>query len=123
MSARILGWLGTLALGGLVLCAQELPPALPSSTFGGSFDVRVMSVEAVVTDAARERVRGLWAGDFVLEVDGQAVPIEYFAEMAGGRAASPPPAPAAADAAPPPAPSQALAGRSLLVFIDDLFSI
>ncbi|HEY4588635.1 MAG TPA: VWA domain-containing protein [Thermoanaerobaculia bacterium] len=123
MSARILGWLGTLALGALALCAQELPPALPSSTFGGSVDVRVINVEAVVTDAKGERVRGLSAGDFVLEVDGQAVPIEYFAEMAGGRAASPPPAPATADAAPPPAPSQALAGRSLLVFIDDLFSI
>src|SRR4051812_20568520 len=121
MSARILGWLGTLALGALALCAQELPPSLPSGTFGGSVDVRVVNVEAVVTDAKGERVRGLSAGDFVLEVDGQAVPIEYFAEMDGGRAASPPPA--TADAVPPPAPSQALVGRSLLVFIDDLNSI
>ncbi|HET9210458.1 MAG TPA: VWA domain-containing protein [Thermoanaerobaculia bacterium] len=119
MSARILGWLGALALGALALSAQELPPALPSSTFGGSVDVRVVNVEAVVTDAKGERVRGLSAGDFVLEVDGQAVPIEYFSEMEGSRAASPPPAPVAADAAPP---SQAVVGRSLLVFIDDLFS-
>ena len=118
MSTRISGWLGALALGALALSAQELPPALPSDTFGGSVDVRVVNVEAVVTDAKGERVRGLSANDFVLEVDGHAVPIEYFAEMDGGRAASP----ATADAAPPPAPSQALVGRSLLVFIDDLFS-
>src|SRR5436305_2998689 len=121
MSARISWWLGTLALGALALCAQELPPALPSSTFGGSVDVRVVNIEAVVTDAKGERVRGLSANDLVLEVDGQVVPIEYFAEMDGSRAASPPPA--TAEAVPPPAPSQALAGRSLLVFIDDLFSV
>ena len=123
MFARILGWLGGLTLGALALGAQELPPALPSGTFGGSVEVRVVNVEAVVTDAKGERVRGLSANDLVLEVDGQAVPIEYFSEMDGGRAASPPPAPATAEAAPPPAPSQALVGRSLLVFIDDLFSI
>jgi VWFA-related protein len=127
MPAGIWRWFGmlTLGLGALSLDAQELPPALPSSTFGGSVDVRVVNVEAVVTDAKGERVRGLSANDFVLEVDGQAVPIEYFSEMDGGRATSPPPAPApaTAEAAPPPAPSQALAGRSLLVFIDDLFSI
>jgi VWFA-related protein len=120
MSARILWWPGALALGALALSAQELPPPLPSSTFGGSVDVRVINVEAVVTDAKGERVRGLSANDFVLEVDGQAVPIEYFAEMDGGRAASPPPT---AVAAPPPAPSPALVGRSLLVFVDDLFSV
>src|SRR5205823_2356824 len=103
MSARILGLLGALALGSLALGAQELPPALPSSTFGSSVDVRVVNVEAVVTDAKGERVHGLSVNDFVLEVDGQVVPIEYFSEMDGSRAASPPSAPA--EAVPPPAPS------------------
>jgi VWFA-related protein len=119
MSARISWWLGTLALGALALGAQELPPSLPSGTFGGSVDVRVVNVEAVVTDAKGERVHGLSARDLVLEVDGQEVPIEYFSEMDGGRAASPAPA----EAGPPPAAPQELVGRSLLVFIDDLFSI
>src|SRR5436305_6318350 len=123
MPAGIWRWFGMLALGALALGAQELPPPLPSSTFSGSVDVRLVNVEAVVTDAKGERVRGLSVNDFVLEVDGQVVPIEYFSEMDGSRAVSPPPAPATAEAVPPPAPSQALAGRSLLVFIDDLFSV
>lgn len=125
MPATILRWFGMLTLGALALGAQELPPSLPASTFGGSIDIRVINMEAVVTGPGGERVRGLSANDFVLEVDGQEVPVEYFAEMAGGRtAASPSPAaPAAADAAPPPEASQAPVGRSLLVFIDDFFSI
>src|SRR3569623_523300 len=109
MLARTWRWLGLLILGALALHAQELPPPLPSSTFGGSIDVRVINLEAVVTGPGGERVRGLSASDFVREVDGQAVPVEYFAEEAGSRPAAPPTpqAPAAADAAPPPAASQA----------------
>src|SRR5436309_14588890 len=100
MSARILGWLGALALGALALGAQELPPALPSGTVGGSVEVRVVNVEAVVTDAKGERVRGLLANDLVLEVGGQAAPPGDVPETDGGRARAPPAAPAAAEAAP-----------------------
>ncbi|MFL6259983.1 MAG: VWA domain-containing protein [Thermoanaerobaculia bacterium] len=114
---------GALLLGALALGAQELPPALPSSTFGASVDVRVINVEAVVTDAKGGRVHGLSAKDFVLEVDGQEVPIEYFAEMEGERSASPPPSPPSAEGgASPPAALPSAEGRSLLVFIDDLFA-
>jgi VWFA-related protein len=121
MSARAWPFLGMLILGAIALCAQELPPALPSGTFGSSVDVRVVNAEAVVTDAKGERVRGLSAKDFVLEVDGQAVPIEYFAEMDGGRAGAPPPS--AEGGASQPTASPAPEGRSLLVFIDDLFAV
>ena len=109
------------ALGAVVLGAQEPPPALPSDSFGTAIDVRVINVEAVVTDAGDHRVHGLAAGDLVLEVDGREVPIEYFSEMASGKAVAPTPKPGEAPqaaAAPSPAPE----GRSLLVFIDDLFA-
>jgi VWFA-related protein len=84
----------------------------------------VVNVEVVVTDARGERVRGLSAGDLKLEVDGREVPIEYFAEIAGGQPAPAPlsPLPAAAGA-PPPAASPAPQGRSLLVFIDEAFAV
>lgn len=57
---------------------------------------QTVNVEAVVTDLAGGRVSGLSAGDFRLLVDGAEVPIESFAEVAGGAV-----------------------GRSFLVFIDD----
>ena len=46
-------------------------------------DVRVIHVETVVTRRG-EPVHGLDADDFVLEVDGEPVPIEYFTEVRGG---------------------------------------
>ena len=115
---------GVLTLGALALGAQEIPPSPPSSTFGGSVDVRVVNVEVVVTGAKRERVRGLSARDLVLKVDGEEVPIEYFAEMEGGKAESPAPSSSPSESsAPPAAASLAPEGRSLLVFIDDLFAV
>lgn len=59
-----------------------------------------VDVEAVVTDNEGNRVRGLSAGDFRLLVDGVEVPVERFAEVAGGEV-----------------------GRSYLVFVDDSLSI
>src|SRR4051794_14939294 len=112
----VLGALGPLALG-----AQEPPPALPSSSFGASIDVRVVNVEAVVTDAKGSRVRGLAAGDFILEVDGREVPIEYFSEMEAAKAVAPPARPGEAPQM-AAAPSLAPEGRSILVFIDDIFA-
>src|SRR6476661_2949332 len=128
MSPRMLRMFGLLGLSALALGAQEMPPALPGNTFGASVDVRVVNVEAVITDAQGNRVRGLSAGDLRLEVDGREVPIEYFSEIEDGR---PVPAPSAASpaaegapaatAATAPAASSAPQGRSLLVFIDEAF--
>jgi VWFA-related protein len=126
MAPRLWWMAGMLGLGALTLSAQEVPPALPGSTFGASVDVRVVNVEAVVTDARGERVRGLSAGDLKLEVDGQEVPIEYFAEVAGGQpvlAPSSASASAPSEGTPSPAPSLAPQGRSLLVFIDEAYAV
>src|SRR6476661_4147169 len=130
MSPRMLRMFGLLGLSALALGAQEMPPALPGNTVGASVDVRVVNVEAVITDAQGNRVRGLSAGDLRLEVDGREVPIEYFSEIEDGR---PVPAPSAASpaaegapaatAATAPAASSAPQGRSLLVFIDEAFAV
>jgi len=101
----------------LLLAALLIPLAVPAQraeeTFGESIDVRVVNVEAVVTDRKGNRVTGLTAGDFRLLVDGVEVPVDYFTEVAEGvaleAAASAPPAPTAAGPV----------GRSYLVFVDE----
>jgi len=112
-----------------VLILALAPPALaapreqqPPSFLGASIDVRVVNVEAVVTDARGNRVEGLAAPAFRLLVDGREVPITYFTEVVEGEMATPLAEPGA------PAPATALApggkvGTSYLVFIDDSFGI
>src|SRR3954468_8707039 len=86
--------------------ATVAPPRV--ETFGESIDVRLVNVEAVVTDAKGELVRGLAAADFRLLVDGREGPVEYFTEVAAGKAASP-----ADPAGPAPAlPAGQAVGRS-----------
>ena len=63
--------------------AQESP--LPD-LFSDVIDVRVVNVEAVVTDKKGNRIRGLEASDFELLVDGKPTPIDYFTEIDDGRA-------------------------------------
>jgi VWFA-related protein len=118
--------LALILLAGLTLspgarAAEDPPP------FGESIDVRVVNVEAVVTDRAGHRVTGLKPSDFRLRVDGKEVPIEYFNEVSDGRALAPP-----AEAAKPETTAAAPAvqgvmegavGTYYLVFIDDYFSI
>jgi VWFA-related protein len=115
---------------GLLTGAQAQTPQ-DSSVFGEQIDVRVVNVEAVVTDRSGNRVSGLKPGDFRLRVDGKEVPVEYFSEVKEGRALNPP-----AEAgkpgenqtgAKPEAAVQGLAegavGTYYLVFIDDYFAI
>src|SRR5579864_8219115 len=118
-----------LACGGASGLGADEPPARVE--VGESIDVRVVNVEAVVTDRRGHPVRGLAAADFQLLVDGREVPIDYFTEIRDGQAAekaaaTPPPAgaPAAAATAPTPQVSPgATVGRSYLVFVDDAFAV
>jgi VWFA-related protein len=111
----------------LLLAATVTAPALaapadpPSQgSFGESIDVRVVNVEAVVTDRKGNRVPSLTARDFRLLVDGREVPIDYFTEIKNGEVAAPQAgAPAPATAA---APGEAV-GTNYLVYIDDQFAI
>jgi VWFA-related protein len=125
MNPKMWRLFGLLGLGALALGAQEPPPALSGSTFGTSVDVRVVNVEAVITDAKGERVRGLSAADLKLEVDGREVPIEYFAEIEDGHTTAPAPSSPSpiAEGARPPAASPAPQGRSFLIFIDEAFAV
>jgi VWFA-related protein len=99
----------------LSLGAQEAPRAPQGQEFGETIDVRVVNVEAVVTNRGGERVRGLKAGDFKLLVDGKQVPVDYFAEVAEGNAVS-------ASGSGGAVAGEAV-GRNYLVFIDELVSI
>jgi VWFA-related protein len=96
--------------------AQEAARAPQGQEFGETIDVRVVNVEAVVTNRGGERVRGLKAGDFKLLVDGREVPVEYFAEVAEGSAVS-------ASGSGGPVTAGEEVGRNYLVFIDEAVSI
>ena len=63
---------------------QVRPPA--DLLFGEEIDVRVVNLEVVVEDRDGERVRGLGREDFRVYVDGEEVSVEYFTEVADGRA-------------------------------------
>ncbi|HSF43418.1 MAG TPA: VWA domain-containing protein [Thermoanaerobaculia bacterium] len=107
----------------LVMAALAVPATgqEPANVFGESIDVRVVNVEAVVTGRNGRVVRGLSPGDFRLLVDGQEVPIEFFSEIVEGEAVSRPGGEGTAETA--PAPVIARQGRSVLVFIDESFSV
>jgi VWFA-related protein len=105
------------------LAQQKQAPA-PQSVFGEQIEVRVVNVEAVVTDRQGNRVTGLKPGDFRLTVDGKPVPIEYFNEVRGGQAV----VPGEEDKGSPVKGLPSLVagspvGTSYLVFIDDYFSL
>ena len=68
-------------LAAVPAAGQETPAP---DLFSETIDVRVVNVEAVVTDREGNRIRGLPASDFELWVDGWRVPIEYFSEIDDG---------------------------------------
>ncbi|HEY3570159.1 MAG TPA: VWA domain-containing protein [Thermoanaerobaculia bacterium] len=120
------GCLAVLALLAVIgpATAQQKQAQAPQSVFGEQIEVRVVNVEAVVTDRQGNRVTGLKPGDFRLEVDGKPVPIEYFNEVRGGAAV----APGEEDRNSPVKGLPSLVagspvGTSYLVFIDNYFSL
>ena len=110
------------ALSGVPLAAAARggAPSAPS-LFGEQVDVRVVNLEAVVTDRSGARVTGLGPGDLRLEVDGKAVPIDYFTEVRDGKAVA-----SGGGQTLPGAASLAAGdavGTSYLLFVDDYFSL
>ncbi len=100
------------------LTAQDEPAP---GIFSEVIDVRVVNLEAVVTDRAGNRVSGLKPEDFELTVDGKPVPIEYFNEVSGGVVADPG-AQTVAEGLPTLVPGKPVS-TSYLVFIDDYFPL
>jgi VWFA-related protein len=123
MTRRVIGWL---------LLAAAAPPLAAQGTdrtgepleglFGSVLDVRVVNVEAVVTDRDGVPVRGLAVERFRLEVDGESVPIEYFTEVRGGVAIEGKATGGSLADIPAVAPGEPV-GTSYLVFIDEVFSV
>ncbi|MEE8525470.1 MAG: VWA domain-containing protein [Thermoanaerobaculia bacterium] len=109
------------AAAALFLVSPALLGQNPQQVFSEVIDVRVVNIEVVVTDRDGLRVTGLGPQDFLLLVDSQEVPIEYFTEVSGGRAvtrqddSSTVAVPAVAD--------DGTVGTSMLVFVDDSFSV
>ncbi len=114
---------GTLA--GLLLAFSAwmapISQAQGTHTFGDVIDVRVVNIEVVVEEDG-QKVHGLDPSNFVLEVDGQEIPIEYFTEVLGGISRKVDPSTEDEGAVPALAPGEAV-GTSYLIFIDDYFPI
>lgn len=107
-----------LALAPSLAAQEEVQPGL----FSDMVDVRVVNIEVVVTDRDGVPVRGLDADAFVLEVDGQEVPVDYFSEVRGGQALLEPGGGVRdLPAVPALVPGEPV-GTSYLVFIDDFFT-
>jgi VWFA-related protein len=125
---RPLLWVAPILAGfALTLPAPKARAADAPPQFVESIDVRVVNMEAVVTDRAGKPVTGLKPADFRLRVDGKEVPIEYFNEVKDGEALA---APAAPEGAKPEAAAPAVQGVAegavgtyYLVFIDDYFAV
>jgi VWFA-related protein len=90
------------------------------SLFGDTVDVRIVNVEAVVTDKDGNRVLGLSPSDFRLLVDGEEVPIDYFNEVRQGAALA---AESATVAGIGSLEAGKPVGTSYLLFIDESFSL
>ena len=82
---------GVFTLVTIVMTAATMGIAAPlSGGFAGTVEVRVVNLEAVVTDRDGQRVTGLGPEDFDLRVNGLEVPIDYFTEIRDGRMISMP---------------------------------
>lgn len=97
--------------------AEDQPP---TRIQGEEVEVRVVNVEAVVTDPDGHRVRGLGRTDFELSVDGRKVGVDYFSEIAEGAEVAPPSTVAETSVA---APEPERVARNYLIYIDEVFAL
>ncbi len=120
--ARPAPWLAIFLLCAVPALAQGEPDQPPS--FDDVVDVRVINLEAVVTEGGK-RVEGLSPADFQLLIDGEEAPIEYFSEVRNGWAVADGEAAAPSGgtyAMPALEPGESV-GTRYLVFVDDYFAI
>lgn len=110
-----------LAIAAAILSASPSPAQDPPPAFGETIDVRVINVEAVVTDKAGDRVHDLGPDDFRLLVGGREVEIDYFSEVRAGEAVARQERSPTAEV--PGLAASGRVGTSFLVFIDDFFSM
>ena len=112
-------WAALVLAIGMLVSAQAPGFAQQVPEISETYDVRVVNVEAVVTDRQGNRIMGLSPEDFSLWVDGKEVSIDYFSEVRGGRTLP---------TGVPSVDSQPIAGgeavgTNYLVFVDNFFSI
>lgn len=121
-SAPLLALLLSALFAGPPLTAQPGTPQI----FGDTIDVRVINVEVVVTDKDGNPVLDLQPEDFLLEVDGEEVSIDYFSEIRGGVALEETKTAEDGEKAPGGLPSISPGEpvpTSYLLFIDDFFTV
>ena len=114
---------GLLTIGLMVAAGSSARQEPTAPIFGETVEVRVVNLEAVVTDRDGLPVTGLMAGDFVLRVDGAEVPIQYFSEVRGGDAVEIEPGRGGTVSGVPELVPGTPVGTSYLLFIDEFFSI
>lgn len=81
--------------------------------FGEEIDVRVVNLEVVVENRGGERVPGLQQDDFRVLVDGDEVDVDYFTEVADGRARD------GRDGNPPAVGEGGAVATNYVLFVDD----
>ncbi|MFQ5528065.1 MAG: VWA domain-containing protein [Thermoanaerobaculia bacterium] len=114
--------LAVMAGGAMAPLFAATPQHDPVPALSETIDVRVVNLEAVVTDKGIP-VHGLSPDDFRLKINGEEKPIEFFSEVRGGVALSPPAEQTGGVLGIPSIEPGEAVGTSYLVFIDDYFSI
>ncbi len=105
----------------LLWVPQASAQSSPSAVFGEQVDVRVINLEAVVTDRSGSFVPGLTSADFRLLVDGREVPVQYFSEIRDQVAQAS--EQEGETAGVPAVTAGQKVGTSYLLFIDNFFGI
>ena len=116
---RLLPLLAICLLPAATLHAQSSDETSGIDPFESAIAVRVVNIEAVVTNEDGKRVAGLTAQDFALEVDERAAPIDFFTEVSEGQLSRE----TAENDLPPGATPGRTLPTNLLLFIDDALTV
>jgi VWFA-related protein len=106
-----------------VICpAQDEQPVIPDLDL--SLEVRMVTLEAMVTDRQGKYISGLKKEDFEILVDGKPTPIAFFNEHAAPirEAGTSPTRPAGSEAVTDPLAVENREGNNFIVFLDDFYT-